>query len=229
MKIIDLTQGFYKGLKPYNAEWYPKFDISVAMTPETDPNGTTRTFSQHFIFPHNATHAESSLHFFPDGTHISDVPLDTFVGKALVADLSYKSLNEPITDLDLENAVGDLLSNGDRLLIHTGYLNKHWDEDDYWDKPPYLTAEAANWMVSKKVKMVGFDCLTEKPGDKTSIVHRTLLENEIPIIEYMKNMHQLSSKQTFLVALPMLIEGVEASAVRVIAIEGLEGKEGQYE
>lgn len=220
MKIIDLTQGFYQGLKPYDANWYPKFKIEYMMRPEQDPNHTNRTFTQHHIFPHNATHIESSLHFDPEGMTLDQIPLDTFIGRAIVANLSHKGKCEPITADDLERSVGLEIKEGDILLIRTDYLDENWGDEEYWVNPPYLTLEAAQWMIAKQIKFVGFDCLTEKPGDKESPVHREILKAGIPIMEYIRNLRELSHKEVFLIALPVLVEGVESAATRVIAIEG---------
>lgn len=220
MKIVDLTQGFYVGLKPYDAAWYPRFDMKAVMIPSTDPNGTTRTFTQHNIFCHNATHVESSLHFFPDGKPINEVELDTLIGHAIVADLSYKLPKEAIYAVDLEKAVGDIVCEGCRLLIRTDYLDNYWDSEAYWDNPPYLTPDAVNWILEKRIKLVGIDCLTEKPGDINSPVHIGLLSNNIPIIEYVRNMNKLSQREVFLIALPIHVKGAEAAAARVVAIEG---------
>lgn len=224
MKIIDLTQAFYIGLKPFDADWYPKFHINKIMTPENDPNGTMRTFTQHVIFPHNATHIESSLHFDPKGEPVSEVPLERFIGNAVVADLSHKTHGDTITSVDLEKAVGDIVKPYQRLLIRTDYMNKYWDTNYYWDNPPYLTAEAVDWILEKKIALVGLDCLTDKPTDGTSPVHRKLLKNGIPILEYIRNMNLIDSREVFLIALPLLVEGVEASAARVVAIDDFRGE-----
>lgn len=221
MKLTDLTQGFYEGLAPYDAPWYPRFRIRKVMQPDQDSNGTTRTFTQHEIFPHNATHIESALHFFPDGQPIAQVPLEVLVGPAIVANLSDKGDLEPIDADDLERTVGDLDCAGKRLLIRTDYVDRCWGRDDFWDKPPYVTPSVAEWIIERKIRMMGLDCLTERPGDEASPVHIALLENDIPIIEYLRNMGQLESREVFLVALPSLIEGVEAAAARVIALEGM--------
>ena len=116
---------------------------------------------------------------------------------------------------DLERTVGDLDCAGKRLLIRTDYVNRRWGAPDFWDKPPYLTPSAAAWMIERKVCLMGLDCLTERPGDRASPVHIALLERDIPIVEYLRNMGQLSSREVFLIALPLLIEGVEATAARV--------------
>jgi hypothetical protein len=64
-RLIDLTHGFYDGMPSYPADWFPKFASERTMTPETDPYGTKRTFSYLHVFPHNGTHMEYRLHFFP--------------------------------------------------------------------------------------------------------------------------------------------------------------------
>ncbi len=221
MRYVDLTTSFHRELRPYDADWYPRFRIHYVMEPDHDPNGTTRTFTRHEIFPHNATHVESSLHFYPDGTPIAEVPLDTLIGPAVVADLSSKQDLEPVDGDDLERAIGDLDCRGKRLLVRTDYVNRRWGAPDFWDKPPYLTPGAASWAIDRGVVLVGLDCLTERPGDVESPVHRALLSAGIPILEYLRNMGELNGRETFLVALPLLIEGVEAAAARVVAVEGL--------
>ena len=50
-RLIDLTHGFYAGMPAYPADWFPRFTFDRMMTPDTDPNGTTRTFSQLHLFP----------------------------------------------------------------------------------------------------------------------------------------------------------------------------------
>lgn len=219
MRIIDLTHGFYPGIPPYPAPWFPKFELEHTMTPESDPAETTRTFSFLHIFPHNATHIEYKLHFFPGDDGINAVPLETLVGRACVADLSDKADLEPVTGDDLERSVRSVWHPGDRLLIRTDYLRRAWGRPDYWDRPPYLTPSAAEWAVANEARLVGFDCLTERPGDGSSPVHRTLLSAGIPLAEYLTNMHELAQTVVQLYALPIKVEGAEATPARVIAIE----------
>lgn len=221
-RIVDLTHGFYPGMPAYPADWFPKFQTERAMTPETDPNGTKRTFSVLHVFPHNGTHIEYRMHFFPEAEGINEVPLDSLVGRACVADLSGKGDLEPVTGDDLDAAVGAIWREGDRLLVRTDYLRRAWGSPDYWDRPPYLTPSAARWAVDHGAVLVGLDCLTERPGDRESPVHHTLLGAGIPLLEYVTNMHELTTRVVRLVALPIKVEGVEAAPARVIAEEWVE-------
>jgi arylformamidase len=217
--LIDLTHGYYVGMPAYPAPWYPEFTVDRVMTPQSDPNGTQRTFSQLHLFPHNGTHIEYRLHFDPEGEPINAVPLEVFVGRACVANLSHLGDLDPVTGEDLEKAVGGVWQPGDRLLIRTDYLDRAWGRPDYWDQPPYLTLSAADWAVDRGARMVGLDCLTERPGDAASPVHHRLLSAGIPLLEYIRNLRSLSRDVIALIALPIKVDDVEATPARVIAIE----------
>jgi arylformamidase len=219
-RLIDITHGYYPGMPSYPADWFPKFELHRAMTPETDPAGTKRTFSRLDLFPHNATHIEYTLHFDPAGEGIDQVPLSVLIGRACVADLSDKGDLEPVTAVDLDEAVGDVWKAGDRLLVRTDYLRHNWGAPDYWDRPPYLTPSAANWAVEHRAALVGLDCLTEKPGDTTSPVHLRLLGAGIPLLEYVTNLHEIRERVVELIALPIKVAGAEATPARAVVIEG---------
>jgi arylformamidase len=219
MRLVDLTHGFYPDMPAYPADWFPRFSIERAMTPDSDPAGTRRTFSLLHLFPHNATHIEFQLHFDPQGAPVDAVPLTNLIGRACVADLSHKQDLDPVTADDLDRAVGAVWRPGDRLLVRTDYLKRAWGRADYWDRPPYLTASAADWAVAHEASLVGLDCLTEQPGDTTSPVHRRLLQAGIPLLEYLANLHQLRQRVIQLIALPIKVADVEAAPARVVAVE----------
>jgi arylformamidase len=162
---------------------------------------------------------ESAFHFFSDGQQIDQVPVERFVGRACVADLSHKRELEEITAADLDAAVGENWRTGDRLLVRTDYLHRCWGRADYWDQPPYLTPSAAEWAVEHGAALVGLDCLTERPGDQASPVHRRLLGAGIPILEYITNLHKVAQPVVQLVALPISVANVEAAPARAVVIE----------
>ncbi|MEV4758797.1 cyclase family protein [Micromonospora sp. NPDC049559] len=218
MQLIDITHGFYEGMPSYPASWYPKFSLDRVMTPESDPAGTSRLFSQLHLFPHNGTHIETGRHFFPSGRTIDEVPLEVLFGRACVADLSHKQELDPIAADDLDKAVGEFWVPGDRLLIRTDYLHTHWGREDYWDRPPYLTSSAADWAVENGAVLVGLDCLTERPGDLESPVHRTLLAADIPILEYITDLHLVGASVVTLLAMPIKVADAEAAPARAVVM-----------
>ncbi|MGE5589185.1 MAG: cyclase family protein [Bacillota bacterium] len=203
----------------YGASWYPPFAVRRTMTPDTDPAGLERTFTQLEVFAHNGTHVDAPVHYIPGAATLDRIPLEVFVGPALIADLSGKGLRQPISGGDLEDSVGDRWRPGMRLLIRTDYHDRHFGDPDFWQKPPYLVESAARWMVERGVVLAGLDCLTEKPGDLQAPVHRTLLAAGIPILEYLRNLAAVPAGRPFqLAALPTRVDGVEAAPVRAVAL-----------
>jgi arylformamidase len=221
VNIVDISQGWYEGMPSYGAAWYPRFALDRAMTPATDPAGVGRTFSTLHLFPHNGSHVEAGYHFDPEREKIGDVPLETFVGRACIADLSHKGDLEPIDAEDLDAALRDVWRPGDRLLVRTDHPHRHLGAEDYWDVAPYLTPSAADWAVTNGARLVGMDCVTEKPGERHFPVHRRLLFAGIPLLENLQHLHLVSERVTWLSALPISVQDVEAAPVRAVVIEGL--------
>jgi len=221
MRIIDLSLGFSHEMPAYGASWYPSMEVRPIMTPETDPARQGRRFSQFLMNPHNATHIDAPNHFFPDAPGVANLAPAIFMGPALVLDLTQKGLREPVTAADLNVAAHGRTRPGLRLLLRTDYLDDHWGEPDFWQKPPYLDESAARWCVEQGAALVGLDFLTEEPGDRAFPVHRTLLGAGIPILEYIRNLRALREPEVWLSALPVLVHGAEAAPVRAIALEGV--------
>ena len=83
----------------------------------------------------------------------------------------------------------------------------------------YLSPEAADICINKKVKLVGLDYITvERYGDQEFPIHRRLLENNIPLLEgiYLKD---VPAGRYTLICLPLKIRGGEASPVRAILVQ----------
>jgi arylformamidase len=219
VRLIDISQGWYLGMPSFEATWYPKFDIERVMTPTTDPAGRNRTFTRLSLFPHNGSHVESGFHFDPEGRPIDEVPLGTFLGPAVVADLSHKSDREAVSADDLDQAVSEVWKPGLRLLIRTDHPLRNLGATHYWDVAPYLTPQAADWMVDHEVALCGMDCVTERQGERDFPVHRRLLGAGIPILENIANLHQISHRRVWLTALPIKVADVEAVPVRAVVIE----------
>lgn len=222
MRLIDISLAYAEGMPSYAAAWYPRFGLCPVMTPETDPLGLGRSFTQILLNPHNATHVDAPSHFFAGAAGAADLPLAPFFGRAVIADLSDKGALEPISGDDLERVAGEHFRPGDRLLIATQYLDRHWGEPDFWDRPPYLAPSAAVWALERGAALVGLDCLTEEPGHPEMPVHRSLLGNGIPILEYLCNLGTARERRPWLMALPVRIAGVEAAPVRAVLAEDVD-------
>jgi kynurenine formamidase len=154
-----------------------------------------------------------------NGKSIDQLPLDAFVGIGAIIAWK-KSGGDQVTAQDLENS-GVTVGKGDILMLHTGWDEK-FDSPDY-NLHPYLSVDAAEWMVKKRIKMFGIDCITVdlptplRPKGFDFPVHRTLLGNEVLIAENVTNLGAIVGKKTRIMALPLRIKGSDAGHARIIA------------
>lgn len=185
---------------------------------------------------HAGTHIDSPHHFYRDSPSIEQIPLDTLMGEALVLDLTFKGhANARITPADLDRAEQALAGRGIRiepnaiLLLRTDWPNSHSPLDpSWWNESPCLTRAAAQWIVDRQPRGVGFDFAQEEKGSEHEYekadeiltgsmrVHRTMLARIKFQIENLINLDQLPSKVQ-LIALPAKWKS-ESAPARVVGV-----------
>ena len=104
---------------------------------------------------HSGTHMNAPIHLIQGGAAASDIPLDSLFGNGVILSIP-KEHWENISADDLEKA-SPKIQDGDFVVIVTGWHHKYSDSLEYWGESPGLTGEAAQWLVTKKVKLVGLD------------------------------------------------------------------------
>lgn len=217
MKAHDLTFDLYEGMPMFPATFYPAPKMEFLLKPDKDP--AHRYVGKCEISNHTGTHLDAPLHYnYGQGKTIDQAPVDVLVGDCFVADMYHKNLADGITAADLAQATAGADLKNKRLVIRTGYSDKHWGEADYFKNALYLTEDAAKWIVRQGVVLVGIDFLTDKPGDSSLPVHNELLSNGVYILEYMVNVKELPQKCILVVA-PLKLKDMEASPCRVYALE----------
>ena len=214
-KYIDLTL-------PIDGEFKFKVDFKRDLTFEKDGAQVT---SFH-ISAHAFTHLDAPLHMIADTRSIDSFPVDYFIGDAAVLDIP-RGKNEAITAMDMERA-GKHAKDGDIVLIRTGWLEKMWGKEGY-DDSPYLTADAAEWLVKLKARIAGYDFVEDYSVREFSrtghinpedlIVHQILLGNGVLNLEYVNNLSKISRPRVKLIALPLPLKNSDGSPARVVAIE----------
>jgi len=185
---------------------------------------------------HAGTHIDSPHHFFRDKPSIEQIPVDTFLGEAIVLDLTAKGYaNARIGPDDLDAAARRLAADGIAiapdaiLLLRTDWPRSHAPTDpSWWDESPCLTKAAAEWVVERKPRGVGFDFAQEEKGTAHEYekaediltgamrVHRAMLPHIQFQIENLVNLHAIPSR-TRLIALPAKWQS-ESAPARVIAL-----------
>jgi arylformamidase len=142
--------------------------------------GDKVTMSKLEIISHTGTHVDTPLHFIPGGSTITDMPLDATVGPARVIEIKHPKL-VTVEELEPYN-----IKEGERILLKTRNSPITYESPTFVEDYVYISNEAAKYLASKKIRMVGLDNITI--GDfrnEESVVatHRALLEKGIYIIE----------------------------------------------
>jgi arylformamidase len=168
---------------------------------------------------HIGTHIEVPYHINPDGADTARLPLEQLVGEAVVLDLTGMDANIAVSLEQIKAAAERAggIHAGDLVLLHTGW-DRFWDQPQYAN-PPYLSAEAMQWLVDQKVGLVGIDTHgAELPWSEEHTNHHIMMDRGIPHVENLRNLGALDRSRVFLFAAPIAIEGLESFPVRVVAV-----------
>ena len=118
---------------------------------------------------HNGTHADAQLHFEINGTPIEKAPLDVYLGRATVVDLSQTFSQSTdkhlITREDLRPHAEDIAT-ASRLLVKTGQWS---DSTVFPNRIPVIAADVPAWLQKNGVKLLGVDLPSMDELDSKSL------------------------------------------------------------
>jgi kynurenine formamidase len=107
---------------------------------------------------HTSTHVNAPIHLIPQAPAVGELALDRFFGTGVALSIP-KGKWELIEPADLERATPQVRA-GDIVLINTGWHRRYADSKEYFGHAPGLSPAAAQWLIAKKVKLVGLDTAT---------------------------------------------------------------------
>ncbi|MFC0181579.1 Kynurenine formamidase [Pseudarcicella hirudinis] len=161
------------------------------------------------------TYLDTPFHRYEEGKDLSEIQVgQTAYLESVLVHIPYQqtlSINKTsFENLDLK---------GKALLIHTGW-DENWKTDSYYTGNPFLTADAAEFLVNSGVKLVGIDSHNiDDTSGKTRPVHSILLKNEILIVEHLCNLAAIPENETFyFTATPPKVKGMGTFPVRAFAV-----------
>jgi arylformamidase len=168
---------------------------------------------------HTGTHLDAPRHFIPHGIGIDKIPPNKLIGEAYVADLSKKPIGSGITSKDLRRELEEEIERDDIVVIYTG-CSEHWGDKSINRDYTYLTGDAAEYLVSKRVRAVGIDFLSvEKFKAAEPVVHKTLLSNGIFIIESLSSaLKQFVGKRILMICMPIKLLDGDGAPSRVVGV-----------
>jgi arylformamidase len=162
------------------------------------------------MIANTGTYLDSPFHRYESGKDLSELPLEGLADLDC-AMVRIDSRNGPaIDDIPLDpNRV-----RGSAVLFHTGW-DRHWGSDAYFEGHPYLTARAAEWLVTAGAALVGIDSLNiDSVATGERPVHTMLLGNEVPIVEHLRGLANVPNEGSRFFAVPVKVKGFGTFPVR---------------
>lgn len=210
--ILDLTHLVDETIPAYPGD--PPYGVHVAMK-ATGPNveQVFPNLSQVKIGLHVGTHGDAPYHFVPKGDTIDQLDLVRCLGPACLIPLDHFPPGEPIGVNHIRPSEAKI-RNAPRVLIRTGW-DKRFRESDYFERHPWISPEAAKYLIELGVLTMGLDFPSVDYHPYST--HFVLLGSRIFIVENLKGLERLPDHDFSLCALPLKLRGRDGSPVRAVA------------
>jgi kynurenine formamidase len=160
------------------------------------------------------TYLDSPFHRYTNGKDLSELPLERLAnlqGGVVPADLSQ---GRAIGRSNFQSH--DL--RGKAVLVRTGW-DAHWRTDQYFEGHPFLTKDAAEYLLQAGVALVGIDPLNiDDTAGLSRPVHSLLLGSEVPMVEHLRGLGGLPGEGFHFFAVPVKVKGMGTFPVRAFGI-----------
>lgn len=214
-KLIDLSHSIEHGMVTYKG--LPAPIICDYLSREASraryAEGTEFHIGKIEMVANTGTYLDSPFHRYAHGKDMSELPLSSLADLDSIVVRATTRAQRAIT----HEAFRARDVRGKAILIHTNW-DEHWRTDQYFENHPYLTADAAKFLVDAGAVLVGIDSFNiDCTDDGHRPVHSTLLAAEIPIVEHLCGLRQLPEQGFRFSAVPVKVKGFGTFPVRAYA------------
>jgi kynurenine formamidase len=181
------------------------------------------TFAMTYIgmMDHSGTHVDAFYHTNPDGLPVDEMPIELFIGKAVVFDLRHiPDLGDiDVREMEAAERKSGVNVDGHIVLLCTGLHARHFPRDSVAHTNPGVTAAATHWLADRNSKLHGVEGpSTDKPEDLTYPNHRVCRDRGLAHYEWLCNLEQLIGVGEFhFQGIPLNLQGGSGSPVRALA------------
>jgi len=215
-RVIDLSHVIRAGLVTYPG--LPAPVITPHLTREDSKAkyapGTEFAMDIITMIGNTGTYLDSPFHRYEKGSDLAGLDLASLVDLPAevfhVQDAAARAIPASVFfDRDVAGAA---------VLVHTGW-DRHFATPAYAVGAPFLSADAAEYLVGQGALLVGIDSLniddTEGGGERP--VHSGLLAAGIHVVEHLTRLEQLPPSGARFTAAPPAVEGFGTFPVRAFA------------
>src|SRR5450755_863326 len=187
--LIDLSHTIENGLITYKGLPAPVICdyLSREESKKNYAEGTSFQIGKIDMVSNTGTYIDCPFHRFEHGNDLSNTPLEHFAElTGMVIRVPYQDGLGVGTDLLHQHNIS-----GKAILFHTGW-DIHWKTENYFCDHPFLTENAALFLMERNVRLVGIDSHNiDDTRTDTRPVHTILLGSGILIVEHMCNLGAL--------------------------------------
>jgi kynurenine formamidase len=160
------------------------------------------------------TYLDSPFHRYANGKDLSELPLARIANLDSIVVRADLSKGRAIT----RAAFKEHDVRGKAVLVRTGW-DAHWRMDQYFEGHPFLTRDAAEFLVKAGAALVGIDSFNiDDIGDLSRPAHSLLLAAEIPIVEHLRGLEQLPKGGFRFFAVPVKVRNMGTFPVRAFGL-----------
>ena len=210
VRCIDLTHPIGQDMPVFPGDPQPEIKEIMSLGKDMCTVQSIR-FNNHL-----GTHLDAPSHFVEDGKTVDQIPLQTLIGKATILDFTDKNESDLITKEDLQRHLHGK-EQIVRVLIKTGW-DRYFNSGSFYEDFPCLTHEAAEYLASIKIRLLGMDTPSPSPlDDPGQAIHKTLLGAGIILLEAVANLTSIEGNECELIVLPLPFTGFSGAPCRVVA------------
>ena len=204
MQIIDISRTLANDLAPWPGDTPFHFELKWKIAAGATVNvGAVETGF------HSGTHTDAVFHFDPKGQTIERADLSTFIGPAIVVEVT----NSKTIEVSHLERWGNDLRDAPRLLLKTG----GWPNDKIFPKEiPVISPDVPPWLQARGVRLLGVDVPSVDPIESKDLHnHHALAEARIAIVESL-DLSRVEEGRYHFAGLPLKIADGDAAPVRAI-------------
>jgi arylformamidase len=215
-RLVDLSHTISAGLVTYPG--IPVPTVHPHLTREESRShyaaGTEFAIDVITLAGNTGTYLDSPYHRYGDGVDLSDLQLETLVDLPLqlfrLADATERGIPAAaFYDRELE---------GTAVLLHTGW-DRHFGTPAYATGAPYLSADAAAYLINAGAVLVGIDSINidDAETSRERPAHSQLLAAGIHVVEHLTNLAAVPPAGARFTAVPPKIRQFGTFPVRAFA------------
>jgi arylformamidase len=202
---IDVSVPLYTGMVHWPGD--PEFHSTLA---KSIARGDVCNVSQVNTSVHIGTHMDAPRHFIEKGVGIEKVPLEAVVGPCRVIPIRDRKAIRPA---ELEQHT---FEPGERILFKTRNSASAWKSDAFRKDFVYVSKEAAQWLVDRRLRTLGVDYLSVGGFFEDGVpTHQILLGAGVWVIEGL-NLSKIKPGRYEMICLPVKIQGSDGAPARAI-------------